>query len=79
MCILIKNIDKLHATETGAGRVRKNLQLEIKDVIPWCKEQILSSGAKIERFGQNWYVTTDTCKITVSVRYTVLTAHRVEG
>jgi hypothetical protein len=50
---LIQNIDKIHTTALGTERIRKNLQLEIEDVIPWCKVRILNRDAKIERTGEN--------------------------
>lgn len=77
MSDLIKNIDKLHTTDMGAERIRRNLQLEIDDIIQWCKARILNKDATIERIGKNWYVLIDNCKITVNAHsYTVITAHR---
>lgn len=74
---LIENIDKLHTTEMGAERIKRNLQIETDDVIQWCRGQLLDSNAIIERAGKNWYVTTGNYKITVNVHsYTVITAHK---
>ncbi|MCI8554567.1 MAG: DUF3781 domain-containing protein [Clostridiales bacterium] len=79
MSDLIRNIDKLHTTDRGAERVRRNLQLETDDVIQWCKARILNKEAIIERIGKNWYVTADNCRITVNAHsYTIITAHRAE-
>lgn len=79
ICDLIKNMDKLHTTDMGAERIKKNLLLGPDDVIQWCKVRILNKDAKIERIGKNWYVTIDNCRITVNAHsYTVITAHRVE-
>ena len=37
--ILIENIDKIHTTEMGAGRISKNLGIS-GDVVEYCKEKI---------------------------------------
>ena len=50
---LITNIDKLHTTEMGAERIKKNLTLETDDVVHWCKIRILDEKAVLERKGKN--------------------------
>ena len=42
---LLENIDKLHTTEMGVERIKKNLQIEVDDVVQWCKTQILNKAA----------------------------------
>ncbi|MBQ5570795.1 MAG: DUF3781 domain-containing protein, partial [Treponema sp.] len=39
---LLSNIEKIHTTEMGEERIRRNLSLgkEILDTVGWCKEQI---------------------------------------
>ena len=75
---LIENIDRLHTTEMGAERIKKNLQIQTNDVVEWCRERILDKDAKIERSGKNWYIGIDRCKITVNAySYTIITAHTV--
>lgn len=77
---LIENIDKLHTTEMGAERVKRNLRLETGDVVQWCRRRILDGGAEIERAGKNWYVTVDGCRITVNAHScTIITAHPVKS
>ncbi len=77
---LIENIDKLHTTEMGRERIKRNCQTETDDVVQWSKVQILDEAAKIERIGKNWYVTVGGYKITVNARsYTIITAHKVKG
>ena len=74
---LLNNIAKLHTTELGAVRIKRNLSLECDDVVAWCKEKVLSSEAVIERKGKNWYITVDECVITVNAySYTIITAHK---
>lgn len=74
---LLLNIEKLHTTELGVGRIRKNLYLEANDVVRWCKEMIQKPAAVIEKKGKNWYITVDGCIFTVnSYSYTIITAHK---
>lgn len=77
MTDLIKNIDKLHTTELGIERIKRNLNLETDDVVQWCKSKILHKDTIIERRGKNWYAKADGCMITVNAHsYTIITAHR---
>lgn len=77
---LIKNIEKLHTTEMGIERIKKNLSIEAGDVVMWCRNRILDKGAVIERAGKNWYVTVGSCRITVNAHsYTIITAHLIKG
>lgn len=74
---LLRNIDKLHTTELGVIRIKKNLSLETNDVVNWCKTKIESSNAVINRKGKNWYASVDDCIITVNAySYTIITAHK---
>ena len=77
---LVENVDKLHTTEMGVERIKRNLQLQTDDVVQWCKARILDEGAEIERIGKNWYATVGGYRITVNARsYTIITAHKVKG
>lgn len=59
--------------------IKKNLSLNVENVIEWCKEKISLSNAEITRKGKNWYITIDNCIITVNAySYTVITAHKVK-
>ena len=74
---LIENIDRVHTTEMGVGRIRRNLGLGEIDVVAWCKQRILEPDAVIERQGKNWYVHKGGCVITVNASsYTIITCHR---
>ncbi|MDL2295263.1 DUF3781 domain-containing protein [Lachnospiraceae bacterium OttesenSCG-928-E19] len=74
---LISNIDKVHTTELGVVRIKKNLSLDTDDVVQWCKLKIVADNANIERQGKNWYVTVDDAIITVNAySFTIITAHR---
>ena len=74
---LTKNIDKLHTTKLGVGRIKQNLELETDDIVEWCKQKIKQAD-EIIRSGKNWYVHTDDSVITVNAQsYTIITAHRI--
>ena len=75
---LIKDIDMIHTTEMGAGRIRKNLGLGAEDVVNFCKSRI-EQADEITRGGKNWYVHTENIVITVNARsYTVITARKLK-
>ena len=74
---LLNNLDKLHTTELGVIRIKRNLSLNTDDVVAWCKDKINSETAVITRNGKNWYVNIDACIITVNAySYTIITAHK---
>lgn len=73
---LLDNLEKLHTTELGVGRIKKNLSLDTDEVVEWCKEKICLPHAVITRIGKNWYVHVEGCVITVNAyNYTIITAH----
>lgn len=37
---LLLHLNSLHTTEMGAERIRKNLSINIEDVVDWCREKI---------------------------------------
>ena len=75
---LLNNIAKLHTTELGAVRIRRNLGIECDDTAAWCRDRIVSPEAVIEHKGKNWYITVDSCIITVNAySYTIITAHKL--
>ena len=74
---VLNNLDKLHTTELGVIRIKRNLSLNTDDVVAWCKDKINSENAVITRNGKNWYVNIDACIITVNAySYTIITAHK---
>ncbi|WP_295086718.1 DUF3781 domain-containing protein [Ruminococcus sp.] len=76
---LLSRIAELHTTELGAIRIKRNLSLDCDDVVAWCKEQLCSPEALIERKGKNWYATVNGCIITVNAySYTIITAHKLK-
>jgi len=74
---LLVDLDKLHTTELGAVRIKKNLSLDKENAVDWCKAKIKLPHAVISRSGKNWYVNVDGCVITVNAySYTIITAHK---
>ena len=51
--ILLSNIDKVHTTEMGIGRIKRNLKLETNDVVEYCKNKILDKDCNIYKQGKN--------------------------
>ena len=73
---LLSNIDKLHTTELGVLRIKKNLKLDTDDVVGYLKNKILDKNCNIYKQGKNWYCEIDNIKITInSYSYTIITAH----
>ncbi len=78
MEVLLANIDKVHTTEMGIARIKKNLKLDDKDVVEYCKNKVLDKKCNIYKQGKNWYCEIDNIKITInSYSYTIITAHTI--
>jgi len=76
---LIENIYKIHSTELGFIRVKKNLELKTNDIIKYCKN-IIKEADNINKKGKNWYVYKGDCIITINANsYTIITAHRMKN
>jgi hypothetical protein len=75
---LKNNINKIHTTELGVERIKRNLNLQTDDVVHWCKQKIEQSD-EIIRKGKNWYVYADNSVVTVNAQsYTIITAHKIK-
>ena len=75
--ILIDNLEKIHTTEMGVDRIKKNLKINVEDIVEYCKNKINSKNAVITRNGKNWYINIDSAVITVNAfSYTIITAHK---
>lgn len=74
--VLLSNIDKVHTTEMGVDRIKKNLKLDNNDVVEYCKNKVLDKNCNIYKQGKNWYCEIDNIVITInSYSYTIITAH----
>ena len=78
MCkkILLENIDKIHTTEMGVGRIQRNLGIDVEPV-SYCISKLRQDNALVTKEGKNYYVNVDGCKITInSSSFTIITAHK---
>ena len=74
----MEGLDRLHTTNMGAERIKKNLNLSCDDVVLWCRQRIVDKNADIYRQGKNWYIKIAGCEITVNAKsYTIITAHKI--
>ena len=74
---LLLHLDRLHTTELGVLRIKKNLSLDTDHVVDWCKDKMKQPSASATRKGKNWYVHFDGCILTINAdRYTIITAHK---
>ncbi len=77
--VLIANIDKIHTTELGLERVKKNLSLETDDIVLWCKNKIIDKESIVIRKGKNYYIKNNYYIITINAHsYTIITAHQLK-
>lgn len=42
--ILLSNIDKVHITKLGIDRIKKNLKIDMNNVVEYCKNKILNNN-----------------------------------
>ena len=74
----LNNIKKIHTTELGNKRIKKNLKIANVDIINYLKEIIKSDECIIYKKGKNYYCETADIIITInSYNFCVITAHRV--
>lgn len=72
------NLERLHTTQLGVVRIKRNLELENIDVVDWCKKKMSQPDSAIVRRGKNWYIVVEGCEITVNAySYTIITAHKI--
>ena len=45
--ILLDNIDKIHTTEMGIDRIKRNLKIDTADVVEYCKNKVLDKNCNI--------------------------------
>ncbi|MBO7518011.1 MAG: DUF3781 domain-containing protein [Methanobrevibacter sp.] len=74
---LLENLDKVHTTEMGVDRIKRNIEVDVDDIVAYCIEKIKQENAVIEKKGKNYYVNVDGVIITVNASsYTIITAHK---
>lgn len=73
---LLHNVDKIHTTELGVGRIKKNLKIDTDNVVDYCVELIKDENSVVYKKGKNYYINIDNKEITVnSSSFTIITAH----
>ena len=73
--IIISNIDKIHTTELGEDRIKKNLKLN-DDAVNYLKGKLLDDRSIVYKEGKNYYCEIDNIRITInSYNYCIITAH----
>ncbi len=73
---LIDNIEKIHTTEMGIGRIQKNLGIK-DEPVSYCISKLLKKDSVVTLEGKNYYVEVDNCRITInSSSFTIITAHK---
>jgi hypothetical protein len=74
----LSNIEKVHTTELGEKRIKKNLDLKTDAVVNWCIRKIKQAD-RIIRKGKNWYVYVENSVLTINAySYTIITAHKLK-
>ncbi|MDR0772609.1 MAG: DUF3781 domain-containing protein [Candidatus Peribacteria bacterium] len=73
--MLTLNPSLLHTTPLGKERIKRNIGLDVDDVIAWCKKTDLN----IERRGKNFYVYAPDFVLTINAKsHTIITAHKIK-
>lgn len=72
---LLENVDKIHTTEMGIGRIQRNLGIT-EEPVSYCISKLEKEDSKVTKEGKNYYVEVDGCIITInSSSFTIITAH----
>lgn len=70
--------EKLHTTELGQMRIRRNLGLPEVDAVELCRKLIADGNVQIQRKGKNYYVMASGVSMTVNTgSMTIITAHKI--
>ena len=74
--ILLANLNKIHTTELGVDRIKKNLNLDTADIVAFCKKKITAADCLVYKQGKNYYCLSDDIRVTINAgSYTIITAH----
>ncbi len=77
--IVLNNINKIHTTELGVIRIKKNLGLDNVDVISYIRDIINSNDSRVVKKGKNFYCSYRDIVITInSYNYSVITLHKCQ-
>lgn len=74
---LLKNVDKIHTTEMGVGRIQRNLGID-EEPVAYCISKLQKEDSAVTKEGKNYYVEVDNSRITInSSSFTIITAHKI--
>lgn len=74
--VLLENVEKIHTTEMGIGRIQKNLGID-EEPVSYCISKLKQENSIVNKEGKNYYVDVDACIITInSNSFTIITAHK---
>ena len=74
--VLLENVDRIHTTDMGVGRIQKNLGID-DEPVDYCISKLKQDNSVVEKEGKNYYVEVDGCRITInSSSFTIITAHK---
>ena len=72
---LLNNLNKVHTTELGQLRIKKNLGINC-DAVDFCKSKICNPNCNVRLLGKNFYCEIGEIVITInSNSFTIITAH----
>lgn len=73
------DLDRLHTTELGIVRIKRNLNIKTYDVVEYIKSIIANNNCKIYIKGKNIYCEVEKIIITINKKsYTIITAHMIK-
>ena len=76
---LLENVDKIHTTEMGVGRIQRNLEIS-EEPVGYCISRLKQDNSIVRKEGKNYYVDVDDCTITInSSSFTIITAHKTDN
>lgn len=74
--VLLENVEKIHTTEMGIGRIQKNLGID-EEPVSYCISKLKQDNSIVNKEGKNYYVDVDDYLITInSSSFTIITAHK---
>ena len=75
--VRLENVEKIHTTEMGIGRIQKNLGIS-EEPVSYCISKLKQDNSIVRKEGKNYYVDVDDCTITInSSSFTIITAHKI--
>lgn len=74
--VLLENIERIHTTEMGVGRIQRNLGID-EEPVSYCISKLKQENSVVTKEGKNYYVDVDECIVTInSSSFTIITAHK---